>query len=383
LEQEVRDLGCVVHASHETGIEVAGNLRDAMRLCLWLRTALHVLYLVGDFPCRTADQLYEATVRMPWEDMIPADGYVTVVSNADTPAIDNTMFASQRTKDGIVDRISRRRGRRPDSGPERDRAVVHLFWKKDRAWLYLGTSGAKLSDRGYRKIPLRAPLRESLAAGLLMAAGYDGRQPLVTPMCGSGTLAVEGAWMALCRAPGLLRQNFGFMHLVGYDPAAWQSLRQEARQRGRRALPAAVIASDIAEDAVAAARANAAAAGVEGLIRFEVCDFADTPIPDGRGIVIMNPEYGERLGETKALETTYARIGDFLKQKCVGYRGYVFTGNPDLAKKIGLRFSRRIRFYNARIECRLLEYELYAGARPKRPTQESSPGPQTPPEGAP
>jgi putative N6-adenine-specific DNA methylase len=161
-----------------------------------------------------------------------------------------------------------------------------------------------------------------------------------------------------------MRENFAFMHLRGFDPKHWEALRKAARSSGRRKFDGRIIASDISNDAVVAARKNAIAAGVEHLIEFSVCDFAATPVPEEEGgVVLLNPEYGERLGEIRKLETTYGRIGDFFKQRCQGYMGYVFTASPDLAKRIGLRTSRRIPFYNTTLDCRLLEYELYQGTK--------------------
>jgi putative N6-adenine-specific DNA methylase len=181
-------------------------------------------------------------------------------------------------------------------------------------------------------------------------------------MCGSGTLAIEAALIGLARAPGLLRGNYGFMHLKGFEETAWKELRRSARLASHRSLAGSIIATDISPKAIAAARKNAATAGVDQLISFAVGDFAQTPVPDGKGVVVLNPEYGERLGKVRELEATYRGIGDFFKQRCVGYQGYVFTGNLELAKKVGLKATRRIPFFNSKIECRLLEYSLYAGS---------------------
>lgn len=365
LDNEVRQLGYAVSDVEETGVETAGTLVDAMRLNLQLRTAFYVLYLIDEFPCQTPDDLYRHVSFIEWENWLPPDGYLSIISRTDTSTINNWMYATMRAKDAIVDRMADKTGRRPDSGPERNRFVINLYWRKDRCWVYLNTSGQKLSDRGYRRIPHKAPMQETLAAGVILSTGYDGSMPLVNPMCGSGTLAIEAALIAAGRAPGLLRSNFGFMHTRGFDAATWERLRNEARKQRSKSPPAAIIASDLDPAAVEAARRNAMTAGVEHLIQFETCDFADTPLPPGPGIVILNPEYGERLGQIDELEKTYKRIGDFFKQKCAGWTGYVFTGNMDLAKKIGLRASRRTPFFNAKIECRLLKYELYAGSRRK------------------
>jgi putative N6-adenine-specific DNA methylase len=182
-------------------------------------------------------------------------------------------------------------------------------------------------------------------------------------MCGSGTLAIEAALLATDKHPGLFRMNYGFMHLMGYDEQAFFVERRKLKDKAKKALDFKIIATDISEDAVDIARKNANTAGVEHLIEFYVCDFEETEVPETGGVIMFNPEYGERLGVHTKLEITYKRMGDFLKKECLGYRGYVFTGNPDLAKKIGLKAARKIEFYNGKLDCRLFEYELYEGSK--------------------
>jgi putative N6-adenine-specific DNA methylase len=191
-------------------------------------------------------------------------------------------------------------------------------------------------------------------------------------MCGSSTLAIEAALLATNRAPGLFRTNYSFMHIKGFDENIYG---EEYRRLEEQITPGdglKIIATDISEDAIKISKVNAGIAGVENLISFEIGDFEKTPVPEGGGVIYFNPEYGERLGDVKELEETYARIGDFLKKKCQGYTGYIFTGNLDLAKKIGLKASRRIEFYTAKIDCRLLEYELYSGTRRVPKPEEST-----------
>ena len=207
---------------------------------------------------------------------------------------------------------------------------------------------------------------ESLAAATIYATRWDRNAPFVNPMCGSGTVAIEAALIATNRRPGLFRTNYAFMHIIGYDEDFYQQQDGLLEEQIRDVPGLKIIASDYSERAIANARKNAIAAGVATLIDFEVCNFEKTTVPEGQqGVVYMNPEYGERLGEVAELEKTYARIGDFMKQRCLGYTGYIFTGNLDLAKKIGLKAKRRIEFYTSTIDCRLLEYELYQGSREK------------------
>lgn len=363
LREELTALDFPIGAELVTGVETEGTLEDAMWLNLQIRTGHRVLYLLASFKAYNPDELYRRTSAIEWEEYIPADGYLSVISSVDNPSIRDTQFANVKCKDAIVDRIRKVAGRRPDSGSEKSGAVVFLYWKDEECMIYLDTSGEPLSKRGYRKIPYKAPMQESLAATVILATDWSAYGNFVNPMCGSGTLAIEAALIGLNRAPGLLRENFAFMHLKGYDPRHWEAMRKRARSAGRRRLDGKIIASDINPDAVVAARKNAMAAGVDHLIEFTVCDFAKTPVPEGGGVVVLNPEYGERLGNIRQLETTYQRIGDFFKQHCLGYTGYVFTANFDLAKRIGLRTSRRLPLYNTTLDCRLLEYELYEGTK--------------------
>ncbi len=363
LKEEVLQLGFPVLSETIAGIATEGTIDDTLRLNLLLRTAHRVLFHLSEFAARDADALYRAVSEMAWEDYIAEDGYVCVTSSVDNPSIRDSRYANVKCKDAIVDRIKEKCERRPDSGPDRDRTVVTLYWKDDSCSVYLDTSGEPLSRRGYRKIPMTAPMQETLAAAVIRATGWDGSSHFINPMCGSGTLAIEAALAGLNRASGMVRDNYGFMHLKGFNESLWSDLRAQAKKATKKTLSSRIIATDIRREAVEAARKNAATAGVEHLIEFDACEYFETPIPDGKGIVILNPEYGERMGKVKELESVYKGIGDYFKQKCRGYAGYIFTGNPDLAKKVGLKAQRRIPFFNAAIECRLLEYELYEGSR--------------------
>jgi len=368
LRREVEALGFEIQEEDHVAVHVGATLIECADLCLRVRTAHHVRWLLHRVRCPSPKALYTHVSSFPWEMLIDVDAYLTVTSNVENPKITNSMYPNLVMKDAIVDRINKQMGARPDSGPERTGVVIHLAWKDDRAWVYLNVNGIRLADRGYRRMPHKAPMQETLAAAVLMATGYDGSQPLINPMCGSGTIAIEAALMATGRAPGLLRTNYGALH-TSFDLAdAWESARREAKKLSAKSTspPPPIIASDIDPRAIEAAKKNAQTAGVEHLIQFETCDCAETTVPaqeNERGHVILNPEYGERLGDESELEATYGRIGDFLKQKCAGWTGHVFTGNPNLAKRIGLRVSKRQHFMNARIDCRLLTYDLYQGTR--------------------
>ena len=404
LQAEMTALGFPVLAQLDTAIQTEGSLNDTLLLNLHLRTAQRVLYKLTTIPVSTPGALYGHLYDFPWETLISASGktaYFCVTSIVDNPLITDSRFVNVKVKDAIVDRIRDKCGLRPDSGPDKDKAVVHVYWKNDKASVYLDTSGERLALRGYRKIPMLAPMQETLAAAVIMASGWNGEGSFINPMCGSGTLAIEAAMIGLDRAPGLLRNNYGFMFIKGFPEALWQEMRKKARDAAKKKLPVKIIATDMDREAVLAARNNAQTAGVDHLIEFNTCPYEKTLLPEGGGVIIVNPPYGERMGtiinknqhrnreefsagrniiisksaenpdksnrivsgKQAHLESLYQGIGDFFKKTEGGYRGYIFTGNLEMMKKIGLRTKQRIILYNGDIECRLLEYELYKGSR--------------------
>jgi putative N6-adenine-specific DNA methylase len=363
LRDEVEALGFKIKREFPTGIELMGTVNDCIRLNLNLRCVSQILYSLESFKAADPTELYDNLVKIEWEKFIDFAGYFSVTSNVNNEHILTPLFANVKVKDAVADRIKSIKGIRPNSGPELNKTVLHLYWQDDDAEIFLDTSGETLAKHGYRKIPGKAPMLEALAASTIMSTGWDKKSPFINPMCGSGTLAIEAALLATEKTPGFFRMNYAFMHILGYDEQVFFAERRELKDKGTKQLDFKIVATDISEDAIDIAQKNAKTAGVDHLIEFAVCDFADTEIPEQPGVIMFNPEYGERLGVHTKLEATYKRMGDFMKTNCKGYRGYIFTGNPDLAKKIGLRASRRIEFYNGKLDCRLLEYELYDGSK--------------------
>ena len=367
LQAEVEALGFTPDRVFSTGLELTGTVTDCIKLNLNLRCASQVLYSLKSFTAENPARLYKELVEMEWESLIDFTGYFSVTSNVDNETITTPLFANLKVKDAIVDRIKEKKEIRPNTGPELDKVVIHLYWKDDKADIFLDTSGETLAKHGYRKLPGKAPMLEALAASTIMSTNWDQKSPFVNPMCGSGTLAIEAALLATNKRPGLFRMNYSFMHVLGYEEELFFTERRLLKDQAVKTIDFEIIATDISADAVDIARKNAQTAGVDQLITFKVCDFVETPVPSTPGVIMFNPEYGERLGVHTKLEATYKRMGDFMKQEAKGYRGYIFTGNPDLAKRIGLRASRRVEFYNGKLDCRLLEYELYEGSRRESP----------------
>ncbi|MCZ6520428.1 MAG: class I SAM-dependent RNA methyltransferase [Bacteroidetes bacterium] len=363
LAKEIERLGFPVLEEGIKGVLTQGDYSDTMKLNLWLRSANKVLYKIADFEATEPGELYKRTFKIDWENIIPDQGYLSIDSSIKNDSIRDNRFANLKLKDAIVDRIRKKTERRPDTGPYKDRTVIFLFWHKNQARIYLDTSGETISKHGYRKNPYKAPMIESLAAATIMASNWNQSVPFVNPMCGSGTLAIEAALMVQNKAPGLFRNNFGFMHTKLFSEDQWKSIRDEASKQVKKNADIKIVATDISVEAILAAKMNAKNAEVDHLIEFEKCDFRETTIPAEEGMIILNPEYGERIGELDELEDTYRDIGDFFKTNCAGHTGFIFTGNLDLAKRVGLKASSRTIFFNGKIECRLLKYELYKGTK--------------------
>jgi putative N6-adenine-specific DNA methylase len=380
-EIEVIDMGYHPIEVTENTVVVRGSMRDVMKLNLRLRTAHRVLVPLLRTTCFNIKDLYEAARSIDWENLIEADGYFSVSSIVHNFTIRDTRIPSLYTKDAIADRMREKCQRRPDSGGENNGAAVFVYWERDEVIIYLDTSGEPLSKRGYRKIPGSAPMQETLAAACIMALRWDGKTPFVSPMCGSGTPAIEAAMIAMNRAPGSLKGHFAFQSVKGYrsiipgesapkiaprqhvgasPEQIWKELVMEAVAAEKKEGLPPIVATDISPEAVDNAHTNAIAAGVSQYITFKACDFGDTPVPESdaspRGVVFFNPEYGIRLGTFEELAPVYERIGSFMNEKCGGYTGGLITGNPDLARLVNLYYKTRVPFFNGPIDCRLFVY---------------------------
>ena len=386
-EIEVLNLGYHPIEVTENTVVIKGGMRDVMKLNLQLRTAHRVLVPLLRTDCRNIRDLYEAAYSIDWENLLEADGYFSVSSIVHNFTIRDTRLPSLYTKDAIADRMRDKCQRRPDSGGENKGAAVFVYWERNEVVIYLDTSGEPLSKRGYRKIPGSAPMQETLAAACIMALHWDCRTPFLSPMCGSGTPAIEAALMAMNRAPGSLKGHFAFQSVKDYTriipgetapniaprqyagatpEQIWKEMILEAKKAEKKEGLPKIIATDISPEAVENAHSNAIVAGVAPYIEFKACDFGETPIPeaadeqpvtsDFKGVVFFNPEYGIRLGTFEELAPIYERIGTFMNEKCRGYNGGLITGNPDLARLVNLYYKTRVPFFNGPIDCRLFIY---------------------------
>lgn len=362
LKGELAALGYKTIREDRLHLEINGNIRDAIILNMHLRTAHRVLILLDHFHSKTLKDLYSGVKRIEWEDIIPVNGYFSIHAFVRQPGIKDFRIASLNTKDAIADRFMEKYKLRPDSGKLTDKLVLYIHWYDGLCHVYLDTSGESIARHGYRKHSTVAPLSEALAALIVLSTKWNKNSAFINPMCGSGTIAIEAAMIATGRYPGLYRMNYSFLHVKNAPVEEYQRIKKELTDKITRQPALKIIATDIERNAVQQARKNIEHAELQSVIELDISDFRNTPVPENNGIIVLNPPYGERMGEIEKLEGIYRAIGDFFKKNCQGYTGYVFTGNPGLGKKIGLRTSRKIPMMNGNIECRLLEYPLYAGS---------------------
>lgn len=373
LSAEARQSGGLDVVEARGGVELRGTLEVAYRLCLWSRVASRVLLPLADFAAPTPQALYTGVRSIRWNDHLDASRTLAVDATATNASIGHSHFAALKTKDAIVDQIRERSGSRPSVDVQRPDVRVNLYLHGNRAVVSLDLSGDALHRRGYRRERGAAPLKENLAAALLLLADWPARcrerAPFLDPLCGSGTLPIEAGLIAANVAPGRLRPYFGFLGWRQHDGTLWKRLLQEAQEievRDKRRL-SSIRGSDSNTAAVRAALANVERAGLRGLVHIERQSLAECapPSPKGAvpagGVMVTNPPYGERLGDAH-LRELYAGLGDVLRRRFLGWTAHVLTANRELGQRIGLRPSRRLVLWNGPLECRLLTFPIAATA---------------------
>jgi 23S rRNA (guanine2445-N2)-methyltransferase len=365
LAAELQALGAADVARTDGGVGFAGELSFAYRANLESRLASRILWRVGRGAYRNEHDLYALARAIDWHRHFEPKRTLRVDVAATRSPLRSLEFATLRTKDAVCDRLRDERGARPSIDKRAPDVRVHVHLTERTATIYLDTSGEPLFKRGYRRDADDAPLRENLAAGLLALAGWSPAEPLLDPMCGSGTIPAEAALITADRAPGLGR-TFGFQKLAWFDGPAWQRIRQAARDRIRPARETPIVASDIAEGALAKTRANLRAAQVDAFVRIERADVLTRSAPAPVGMLLANPPYGVRLAEADDLARFYPRLGDALKRNFAGWTAWLFTGDVRLAKLIGLKPERRTPLWNGALECRLFAFRLVAGSMRSR-----------------
>jgi putative N6-adenine-specific DNA methylase len=357
---EIRPTGGGAHFRGDLAVGYAANLES--------RIATRILWRVAEAPYRNEQDVYDVAHAQDWPARFRVERSIRVDVNAVRSPLRSLEFATLRIKDAVCDRFRASAGARPDVDTRAPDVRIHAFLDERTVTLYLDTSGEPLYKRGWRGATGEAPLKENLAAGIVALAGWTGDEPFLDPMCGSGTILLEAAAIALGIAPGS-RREFGFERLEGFDARLWREVRERARARERRERPVAIFGADLYGAELAKARAAITAAGLDRAVQLKQANLLELSPPAPAGVLVANPPYGVRIGEDAELAAFYPRLGDALKARFAGWRCHLLSADLRLAKLIGLKASKRTPLFNGALECRLFEYRIVAGAM-RRPSRE-------------
>ncbi len=366
LAAELTSFGATDIKASDGGVHFSGPYTMAYRANLESRIASRVLWRIASAPYRSEEDIYRAALKCKWQTWFDARNTIRVNLSAQRSPLKSLDFATLRIKDAICDMLRETSGARPNVDTHNPDVRIHAFLSADMMTLYLDTSGDPLFKRGWRTATGEAPLRENLAAGILKLSGWTPEEPLLDPMCGSGTFLIEAAMMALDIAPGG-RRNFGFEKLKNFNAATWNALKQETLQRQQPSRELAIFGGDMYGEELKIARANLISAGLEDAVKLKQANVLEMPAPADHGVLVANPPYGVRMGEAHALREFYPKLGDALKQKFSGWRAYLLSGDMVLPKLIRLAASKRTPLYNGALECRLFEFKVVAGSMRKKP----------------
>jgi 23S rRNA (guanine2445-N2)-methyltransferase / 23S rRNA (guanine2069-N7)-methyltransferase len=375
LAEELAQFGAEDIRERSHDVKFQGTLEMGYRACLWSRTATRVLLSLGSIDATSSKSIYEAVKRMDWREHLAPGATLACDCSGGNESIRHTIYGSQLLKDAVCDNLRESTGERPNIQPERPDVLLHLHVEGPTALVSVDFSGESLHRRGYRSEGGRAPLKENVAAAVLLRAGWpqiaERGGTLLDPMCGSGTFLTEGALIAADAAPALDREYFGFLGWRGHDAALWARLRAEAlARRAARTPKRCILGSDIDSEAVRMSIANASQAGVADWLHVERRALGDVSRPSGEtGLIVANPPYGERIGAESGLPELYAELGSILRDRFQGWQAAILTGNPPLARNLGIYAKRTHRVFNGTIECRLLRFDLNE-ARAQRPAEE-------------
>ncbi len=356
--EELRELGASDVRSAFRGIYFYGDRECLYRINYQSRFLSRVLAPLAVFDCPDPDILYRKAQSISWPDIFDVDNTFAVFANVSHSQITHSQYAALRVKDAVADQFRKRHGERPNVDTENPDVRIDLYIHKNKATISLDTSGGSLHRRGYRKEGLEAPMQETVAAVIIRMSGWDGSMPLADPMCGAGTLLIE-AMMQYCRIPpGYLRPRFGFEFLPDFDPDIWHSVKKTADQEIQTLPDGLISGSDISPHAVSAAEKNIRNLPSGERIRFIAGAFQDIPNLEN-SVIVCNPPYGIRMGNREKSDILMKEFGDFLKQRCKGSSAYVYFGDRDLMKRIGLKPSWKKELRNGGLDGRLAKYEMY------------------------
>ena len=368
LLEEAATLGLLEGRAQVAAVQGQGSLETAYRLCLWSRLANRVLLVLGRFPVDSAEALYQAVRGIDWSEHLLPTGSLAVEFSGRGAGIDNTHFGALKVKDGIVDALRAQSGQRPSVDKYEPDLRIHARLERGELVLSLDLSGFSLHQRGYRLQQGAAPLKENLAAAILIRAGWpriaaEGGA-LADPMCGVGTFLVEAGMIAADIAPNLKREKWGFSNWLGHVPAIWSKLHAEASERAAAGLarpPLWIRGYEADPRLIQPGRNNIERAGLAEWVRIyqgELATFEPRPDQNQKGLIVCNPPYGERLGDEASLLYLYQNLGERLRQSCLNWEAAVFTGAPELGKRMGIRSHKQYAFWNGALPCKLLLFKV-------------------------
>lgn len=362
LMEELRSLGASGIEKGVRVVTVEGDQRMMYNINLNSRVALRVLMPIKKFRAANEHQLYDEIKKIDWSKYMTIDDTLAVDAVVNKSVMTHSLYVALKTKDAIVDQFRDNTGKRPSVDLEKPSLRIHLHINGEEAEVSLDSSGDSLHKRGYRMQTGDAPINEALAAGLIMLSGWNKESPFLDFMCGSGTIVIEAAWMALNIAPGMLRREFGFQRWKDYDSMLWRKVREEAKSKELREFSFPITGVDHSMAMIRNAKENAKAAGVLDDISFQQMSFDNFSPGKEKGTLLINPPYGGRITSNDLLQL-YKSVGDQFKKKYSGWNAFVFTANMEAGKNIGLKPSRKIPLFNGKLECRLLKFEMYEGSR--------------------
>lgn len=361
LAAELEKLGASEVAPLKRAVSFKGDKKLLYAANLHLRTALSVLVPIDTFKAETTDQLYEEAMKIDWSGLFGDHQTFYISHSISSPLFTHSQFAALKLKDAICDQFRAAGGKRPTVDTEKPDIRINLHIFAHNVTISLDSSGEPLFKRGYRQKQATAPLNEVLAAGIVQLTGWDLQSNFIDPMCGSGTIAIEAAMLALNIAPGLLRHEYAFMNWKNYDAVLWRELQDEAKRMKRKDFDVKIIGTDVDSNVIQIANRNASFIRSNNL-RFATRDFFDFELPEGKNVIVFNPPYGMRL-ETDNIHEFYKQIGATLKHKYTGCEVWIIAPATELLFEIGLKSSAKYTLFNGPLECKLQKFELYAGSK--------------------
>ena len=361
LASELLKLGGKDIQTHTRSVSCVGDLGFMYKINLNLRTGLRVLKPIKKFLASTEKELYNEIKKINWSEYLDNKGNLWIDASLNSENFNHTQYVAQVAKDAIVDQFRGNTGIRPSVSKERPDLRIYLHIFRNEVTVSLDSSGESLHKRGYRNATNLAPLNEVLAAGMILLSGWEWHVPFIDPMCGSGTIAIEAALIAGKIPAGYYRDNFGFMQWKDFDEQLWNLIYEKSIEKISESS-ADIHASDISKNVLKKAKENAVNAKVEDIIKFSSSSFFDLKPDRPRGLIMMNPPYGERM-EKDDIPKLYKEIGDKLKKDFSGHEAWIITSNLEAIKSFGLHHSRKISLFNGALECKFLKYEMYQGTK--------------------